>query len=251
MDRIPLAHVTRKERSKEALKKVDEAHAQFVEIVFSKGEPRIWKCPRCGTIAEVPEDMNAGSCGDCGRAFVVVGTKKPQGAPIPLRRSCKRCGQCCEDLQLHVGPDELEESYRRALRKYGYDLETGVRRKAHADDEIKEAAEVLESKTPPIPVYSEILLIYPMLVFKFRNEETLRWHYRCKHFARDASGLGCCTINDIKPYMCRVFPFGRFARAELSMGPNPDYPSQYEGCRFNTPALKTGEKEKADESTKE
>jgi Fe-S-cluster containining protein len=43
--------------------------------------------------------------------------------------------------------------------------------------------------------------------------------YRCKHFTRDADGLGVCTVYDHRPRMCANFPYGE--------------PATFAGCAWN------------------
>lgn len=38
------------------------------------------------------------------------------------------------------------------------------------------------------------------------------WRFRCRHFSRDANGLGCCGIHATRPSVCRNFPFGGVVR---------------------------------------
>jgi Fe-S-cluster containining protein len=38
------------------------------------------------------------------------------------------------------------------------------------------------------------------------------WRYRCRHFFRDAEGLGVCGIHATRPSVCRDFPYGGVVR---------------------------------------
>jgi len=80
------------------------------------------------------------------------------------------------------------------------------------------------------PRFSEIYLIYPMLEFKYENpQEDLPYHYRCKHFSHDEKGIPTCTIYEIRPRMCRDFPYYDNVK-HLDRKGNP---SPYEGCGYN------------------
>ncbi len=39
------------------------------------------------------------------------------------------------------------------------------------------------------------------------------WRYRCRHFSRDADGLGLCGVHDDRPAVCRWFPGGHIVRS--------------------------------------
>jgi len=103
-----------------------------------------------------------------------------------IEGKCNRCGQCCLDVQIPISPQELEESYSnwRNNRK-------GIK-------------------------YIDIELIYPMLKFKF--QENNLYHYECIHVELLANGLACCKIYDHRPNMCRSFMGGG---------------KQYDGCGYD------------------
>ena len=86
-----------------------------------------------------------------------------------------------------------------------------------------------------------IALIYPMLTGtcrgKWRNPDTgeIRYGYGpCRHLGTDAAGKAICHIHQVKPNMCRNYPFYRHGRqtemAAVSVGPNPGY---MRGCGYN------------------
>ena len=82
------------------------------------------------------------------------------------------------------------------------------------------------------PDFSEIYLIYPMLTFKYENsKEDLAYHYHCKHFKYDGSGIPTCSIYEIRPRMCRDFPY--YDDVEYLDRNEPLSP--YEGCGYNDP----------------
>jgi Fe-S-cluster containining protein len=59
--------------------------------------------------------------------------------------------------------------------------------------------------------------------------DDLPFHYRCRHFGHDREGIPSCMIYDIRPRMCRDFPF-----YENEVHLHRDEPlSPYEGCGYN------------------
>ncbi|MCU0847642.1 MAG: YkgJ family cysteine cluster protein [Spirochaetes bacterium] len=116
---------------------------------------------------------------------------------------CKRRGYCCQDILLAESPDTLRTAYEFWKKTKSID-----------------------------PNFSEIYLIYPMLVFKFeKSDEDLPYHYRCKHFTRDENGVPACSIHPIRPGMCRDFPYYEGVDHLDRSGPL----SPYEGCGYNDP----------------
>jgi len=116
---------------------------------------------------------------------------------------CKRRGFCCQDVMLAESPDMLERAYRYWKKSRSID-----------------------------PDFSEIYLIYPMLEFRFEKpEEDLPYHYRCKHYTLDAAGTPTCSIYDIRPRMCRDFPYYEGVDHLDRSGPLSPYP----GCGYNDP----------------
>ncbi len=116
---------------------------------------------------------------------------------------CKRRGYCCQDVRLAEPPDMLERAYR------------------------------YWKKSPSIdPGFSEIYLIYPMLKFKYENPtEDLPYHYRCAHFSVTGDNLPACSIYEIRPRMCRDFPYYNDVSHLDREGPL----SPYDGCGYNDP----------------
>ena len=116
---------------------------------------------------------------------------------------CKRKGYCCQDVRLAEPPDVLREAYE-------------FWRKSKSVD----------------PAFSEIYLIYPMLSFLFENhEEDLPYHYKCKHFTHDENGVPACSIYEIRPAMCRDFPYYE----DVKYLERDEPLSPYEGCGYNDP----------------
>ncbi|HNV48156.1 MAG TPA: YkgJ family cysteine cluster protein [Spirochaetota bacterium] len=116
---------------------------------------------------------------------------------------CKRRGLCCQDVRLDVSPEMLHNAYE-------------FWRKSKSID----------------PGFSEIYLIYPMLEFKFEHgSEDLPYHYRCRHFTHGADGLPACAIYEIRPRMCRDFPYYESVEHLDRTGPL----SPYDGCGYNDP----------------
>ena len=85
--------------------------------------------------------------------------------------TCNRCGVCCEDIRSLAEP--------AALAAEAANPETDEDRRRF-----------LSGLIPVGPV-------------------TGGWRYRCRHFAREETGRGLCTIHATRPAVCRGFPFGR------------------------------------------
>jgi Fe-S-cluster containining protein len=116
---------------------------------------------------------------------------------------CKRRGYCCRDVRLAEPPELLERAYHFWKKSASID-----------------------------PNFSEIYLIYPMLEFLFeKKEEDLPYHYRCRYFTHDETGLPTCAIHPIRPRMCRDFPYYEDVTYLDTSGPL----SPYEGCGYNDP----------------
>lgn len=117
--------------------------------------------------------------------------------------ACKRRGYCCQDVRLSEPPDMLKRAYSYWKKSSSVD-----------------------------PKFSEIYLIYPMLTFKFEKpDEDLPYHYLCKHYTIDGEGLPSCSIYEIRPGMCRDFPYYESVEHLDRSGPL----SPYEGCGYNDP----------------
>lgn len=116
---------------------------------------------------------------------------------------CIRCGKCCQDVMLAEPPELLEKAYYFWKKSKQID-----------------------------PNFSEIYLIYPMLVFLYEKKgDDLPYHYRCKHYTVDDSGLPACSIHEIRPGMCRDFPY--YENVEYLA--EDEQLSPYEGCGYNDP----------------
>lgn len=115
--------------------------------------------------------------------------------------TCKRRGYCCQDVRLAESPDMLRRAYEYWKRMKSID-----------------------------PNFSEIYLIYPMLEFRFENlKEDLPYHYLCRHFTHDKDGIPACSIYEIRPAMCREFPYYKDIGSLDTNGPL----SPYRGCGYN------------------
>lgn len=88
--------------------------------------------------------------------------------------SCNRCGRCCDDIPAPFAPDEL------AALAAGASLDADKRT-------------FLSGLTPVEPIAGG-------------------WRYCCRHFRRDADGLGVCGIFETRPEVCRRFPYGGVVR---------------------------------------
>ena len=88
---------------------------------------------------------------------------------------CNRCGVCCEDIRAMSSPQQLQ-------------------------------AEAIDPATDPERrrFLSGLDAVGPV---------DGAWRYRCRHFTRDADGLGLCTIHETRPSICRGFPYGHIVRS--------------------------------------
>lgn len=94
---------------------------------------------------------------------------------------CNRCGQCCENMAVSVSPEDFKKAYLNWVngRKKGIQ-------------------------------YTDSHLLYPMLTYLGYDKKVKKHRYKCKHFTRDKTGLGVCTIYNIRP----AFPCIDFGRDE-------------------------------------
>lgn len=88
--------------------------------------------------------------------------------------TCNRCGRCCDDIPSPHSPDELAA----LLQDPSLDSDRRV---------------FLTGLVPAEPVAGG-------------------WQYRCRHFHRDADGLGMCDVYEARPAVCSGFPYGGVVR---------------------------------------
>lgn len=116
----------------------------------------------------------------------------------------KRCmGQCCRRFTLPMNPEELYAAYLYWLN--------------HSAESINKNSHICDNNT----LYSrhdrliqDIHLIYPMVIYLGKFNKTPEgfsidheiYHYTCKHHDQKT---GNCTIYDIRPSMCKLYPYGR------------------------------------------
>lgn len=117
------------------------------------------------------------------------------------RIACNRCGACCEGFTLDWDPAERLEDTRQNTLHYP-DM-------THEQTlvELETIVDML-LPAPDHPAWVE---------WQEREGEAL---WTCRHFSRDADGLGSCGIYERRPWMCSSFPNGR---------PN----RMYTRCSFN------------------
>lgn len=122
-----------------------------------------------------------------------------------VKNKCKRCGQCCTGIWLFSSPEDLKKSYLNWIKQKG-------------------------------SWYNEIYLLYPMFVYKGKGKypktNKVKYHYRCKHYDKKRG----CTIQKIKPEMCKGFPFYGIKEVENLAGIGAGGKgriSQYKGCGYN------------------
>ena len=124
-------------------------------------------------------------------------------------RKCLRCGQCCNDVQLKVSPENMER----------FRLNTAAG-EAHIVSLMLEYKFKASSKIIQNGIITESPLVY---------------HYRCNKVIQESSGLWFCTIQDRKTKMCTDFPvyFCKTPAEREEKIAKFDYPSQYKGCGYN------------------
>ena len=105
-------------------------------------------------------------------------------APLPVVTpeqyraiTCNRCGVCCEDIRSTDAPERLAEKL--------------------ADPA---ASSIDEDRR------------YFLSGLELVGEAPGGWRYRCRHFSRDAEGLGLCGIHATRPRICAGFPYGNVVR---------------------------------------
>ncbi len=108
----------------------------------------------------------------------VIGRVVAQLVPMPVvtpaqyrQISCNRCGLCCEDIRSVDSPEATAVQL----------VDPTV------DDDRRRFLSGLEAV----------------------GRVGALWRYRCRHFTRDADGLGCCTIHATRPAICRDYPYGK------------------------------------------
>ncbi|MHB8574717.1 MAG: YkgJ family cysteine cluster protein [Dehalococcoidia bacterium] len=89
--------------------------------------------------------------------------------------TCNRCGVCCEDIRSPNAPEALAAQLADPA----------------TDDDRRRFLSGLE------------------LV----GEAPGGFRYRCRHFSRDAEGLGVCGIHETRPRICAGFPYGNVVRS--------------------------------------
>jgi len=116
------------------------------------------------------------------------------------KTQCKKCGQCCCDVQVRVSPMRLKEAYDAWMNR------------------------------KPFKAMRDIHLLYPMLTFKYETrpisddgKRRRLYHYHCKFY----DPVRKCTIYDIRPWMCKGFPYYGKKPKDTKLR------SQYKGCGYN------------------
>jgi Fe-S-cluster containining protein len=136
------------------------------------------------------------------------GTRKKKTKRVALKRETRCTGHCCADFTLPYSPEELKSRYL-AWRRHG----------------VAELQMSTTTETRGVSIPEDIHLIYPMLIplGQFHNSKDAYvnppdpgiersysdhhppHHYTCKHFDPKS---GNCGIYDIRPAMCRNYPYG-------------------------------------------
>jgi Fe-S-cluster containining protein len=89
--------------------------------------------------------------------------------------TCNRCGVCCEDIMCRDSPEQV-------------------------------AARLADPATDPDRRKF-------LSGLEFVGRVGAGWRFRCRHFSRDAEGLGVCGIHETRPNVCRDFPYGLMVRS--------------------------------------
>ena len=108
----------------------------------------------------------------------VVGRLEPPRVVSPAEYraiTCNRCGMCCEEIRLPYSPEEL----------------AGLAAGTSVSAEQRRFAAGLQHTG---------------------GSASQGWMYSCRHFQRDAAGLGVCDIYDERPPVCRNFPYDGVVR---------------------------------------
>ncbi len=137
--------------------------------------------------------------------------------PNPREAHCYRSGQCCRFILIDSSPRQLRRDY--ADWNYNPNLKYSEAKAIHFD---------------------EIHLIYPMLSGRCRGKwknpycKTIRYVYGpCSHL-HSKDDTPACTIYEIRPRMCRAYPYYGKLELEMSVSAQEVNPSYMKGCGFNT-----------------
>jgi Fe-S-cluster containining protein len=141
-------------------------------------------------------------------------------ATIPMKqrtveeRTCNHCGKCCQDILLHVSPEEMEH-----IRKGEHPRYNGN------EGNEKVAQMVIYVKTEEVRFLDKVIT-------------GQKYHYKCTNYIQRPDGKGECGIYETRPTMCRIFPFSEHwggtteeqHREHLEKNP---FVAPYEGCSYN------------------
>lgn len=111
---------------------------------------------------------------------------------------CNRCGQCCEG---YFAPSPLEIA--AIMGRYA-DAAVGSAELYFAGGDAAYA---------PVPGWTgyKADLMWFAAMAPLDGQPAPRWgkrqRYSCAHFARDADGLGACTVYARRPWVCWAFPY--------------------------------------------
>lgn len=125
-------------------------------------------------------------------------------------RGCVRTGMCCTQFHLGFSPRQLRKMY---------------------DD--------WKSPSPGTTKFIDIHLIYPMLEGRCKGvvvdgPQRTYVYGPCKNFVSVNGQLPACSIHEIKPQMCRDYPFYDRAQPIRMSTDEPLNPVKYRGCGYNS-----------------
>lgn len=100
--------------------------------------------------------------------------------------TCNRCGACCEQFYF---------TQQESVAKLIDDIRSGVKQGIHIHKIALDGEAVL----------TELEFIHDMAI----PLDDTKVRYRCRHFTRDETGLGVCTVHDHRPHLCSEFPYDK------------------------------------------
>jgi Fe-S-cluster containining protein len=167
------------------------------------------------------------------------------------KRSCNRCGSCCEVVCIPFSEKQLYQQYViRAVQKMAPEPLIKEEKKEKSDLSVlrrpddwldavfynlkgKAGLDNITSKgiqRDPTDRKDDAFEIYPMLKGRRRGSAGMRGQYvygPCKNLGYDDEGKATCAIHDKKPKMCSEYPY---YKPEQKFDRNPAY---IKGCGYN------------------
>lgn len=120
--------------------------------------------------------------------------------------ACMRTGACCENVLMRQCPKRLRELYEASV----------AGRSQTSEPEVETVALMLEGRCRGKILHEGGAVEYV--------------YGPCLHLGTDERGLPCCEIRDVRPKLCRVYPYNS---SELGAYKGPENPGYMRGCGFN------------------